>query len=165
MLNLKQVTNQVIENLKRQEILISSFQISTFFHSIHQHCYRTFFGFGGAMGHKMTMPADHELLPGRETKMRVSPTHTVNNNPTIPPFPENTEMTIFGMGCFRGVERKFWKTKGVFSTHVGYSAGTTPNPSYEEVCTEILDTMKLSELYLTQRLYHTKNYSKCFGKT
>jgi len=96
---------------------------------------RTFFGFGGAMGHKMTMPADHEVLPGRETKMRVSPTHTVNNNPTVPPFPENTEMTVFGMGCFWGVERKFWKTKGVFSTHVGYSAGTTPNPSYEEVCT------------------------------
>ena len=83
----------------------------------------------------MTMPADHEVLPGRETKMRVSSTHTVNNNPTVPPFPENTEMTIFGMGCFWGVERKFWKTKGVFSTHVGYAAGTTPNPSYEEVCT------------------------------
>jgi len=87
------------------------------------------------MGHKMTMPAEHEVLPGRENKMRVSPTHIVNNNPTVPPFPENTEMTIFGMGCFWGVERKFWNTKGVFSTHVGYSAGRTPNPTYEEVCT------------------------------
>jgi len=87
------------------------------------------------MGHKMTMPAEHEVLPGRENKMRVSPTHMVNNNPTVPPFPENTEMTIFGMGCFWGVERKFWNTKGVFSTHVGYSAGRTPNPTYEEVCT------------------------------
>jgi len=96
---------------------------------------RGFFNFGGAMGHKMTMPADHEVLPGRENKMRVSPTHTVTNNPTTPPFPDNTEMTIFGMGCFWGVERKFWNTKGVYSTHVGYSAGKTPNPSYEEVCT------------------------------
>jgi len=87
------------------------------------------------MGHKMTMPAEHEVLPGRDNKMKVSPTHMVNNNPTIPPFPENTEMTIFGMGCFWGVERKFWNTKGVFSTHVGYAAGRTPNPTYEEVCT------------------------------
>merc|ERR1711997_1383323 len=65
----------------------------------------------------------------------VNPKHTVNGNPTQPPFPENTEMTIFGMGCFWGVERKFWNTKGVYSTHVGYSAGKTKNPSYEEVCT------------------------------
>ena len=87
------------------------------------------------MGHKMTMPADHEIIPGRDRNMIVNPKHAVSNNPTIPPFPENTEMTIFGMGCFWGVERKFWKTKGVYSTQVGYSGGKTQNPTYEEVCT------------------------------
>lgn len=82
----------------------------------------------------MTMPADHETIAGRDQKMEVKSIHTVNGNPTVPPFPDNTEMTIFGMGCFWGVERKFWKTKGVFSTHVGYSQGKTKNPSYEQVC-------------------------------
>merc|ERR1711997_506341 len=75
---------------------------------------RGFFNFGGAMGHKMTMPADHEVLPGRENKIRVSPTHTVTNNPTIPPFPDNTEMTIFGMGCF-GVSNENSGTQKVFT--------------------------------------------------
>ena len=96
---------------------------------------RSFFNFGGVMGHKMTMPASHEVIPGSDSKMIVNHKHTVNNNPTVPPFPENTEMSIFGMGCFWGVERKFWQTKGVYSTHVGYSGGKTLNPSYEEVCT------------------------------
>jgi len=61
--------------------------------------------------------------------------HTVNGNPLYPPFPDGFEMATFGMGCFWGVERAFWKQSGVFSTHVGYSAGVTPNPTYQEVCT------------------------------
>ena len=83
----------------------------------------------------MTMPAAHEILPGRDTKMIVNKKHAVNGNPTVPPFPDNTEMSIFGMGCFWGVERKFWQTNGVYSTQAGYAAGKTPNPTYEEVCT------------------------------
>ena len=83
----------------------------------------------------MTMPADHEILPGHDKKMIVNPKHNVNNNPTVPPFPEGMAMSIFGMGCFWGVERKFWNTKGVYSTQVGYSGGKTSNPTYEEVCT------------------------------
>ena len=51
---------------------------------------RTFFGFGGSMGHKMTMPAAHELISGRDQKMAVNPKHTVNGNPTQPPFPVHT---------------------------------------------------------------------------
>uniref|UniRef100_A0A3Q3Q6W2 Mitochondrial peptide methionine sulfoxide reductase n=1 Tax=Monopterus albus TaxID=43700 RepID=A0A3Q3Q6W2_MONAL len=61
--------------------------------------------------------------------------HHVNGNRTVPPFPEGTEMVVFGMGCFWGAERKFWRQKGVYSTQVGYSGGHTPNPSYKEVCT------------------------------
>ncbi|XP_077345397.1 mitochondrial peptide methionine sulfoxide reductase isoform X4 [Lithobates pipiens] len=60
--------------------------------------------------------------------------HHVNGNPTVEPFPEGTQMAIFGMGCFWGAERKFWKQKGVFSTQVGFAGGHTPNPSYQEVC-------------------------------
>ncbi|CAG14082.1 unnamed protein product, partial [Tetraodon nigroviridis] len=61
--------------------------------------------------------------------------HHVNGNKTLPPFPEGTEMVMFGMGCFWGAERKLWRQKGVYSTQVGYSGGYTPNPTYREVCT------------------------------
>lgn len=83
----------------------------------------------------MSMPTANEVLPGREAPMQgVANKHAVNGNPIYPPFPENMEMSIFGMGCFWGAERKFWKQEGVFSTHVGYTAGVSPNPTYEEVC-------------------------------
>ena len=86
-------------------------------------------------GHKMTMPMPNEVLPGRDTPMKgVANQHAVNGNPIYPPFPDNMEMGIFGMGCFWGAERKFWQLDDVFSTHVGYSAGLTPNPTYQEVC-------------------------------
>ncbi|XP_074803521.1 mitochondrial peptide methionine sulfoxide reductase isoform X1 [Natator depressus] len=60
--------------------------------------------------------------------------HHVNGNRTVEPFPEGTQMVLFGMGCFWGAERKFWTQKGVYSTQVGYAGGCTPNPTYEEVC-------------------------------
>jgi peptide-methionine (S)-S-oxide reductase len=66
--------------------------------------------------------------------MPVAKVHFVNGNPLAPPFPEGLELALFGMGCFWGAERMFWEAPGVFSTAVGYAAGVTPNPSYEEVC-------------------------------
>jgi peptide-methionine (S)-S-oxide reductase len=60
--------------------------------------------------------------------------HTVNGNPLRGPFPEQMQQAVFGMGCFWGVERRFWQLEGVFTTAVGYAAGITPNPTYEEVC-------------------------------
>jgi len=66
--------------------------------------------------------------------MRVPGTHYVNGTPLVPPFPEGLEVAMLGMGCFWGAERVFWETPGVFSTAVGYAAGVTPNPDYEEVC-------------------------------
>jgi len=62
-------------------------------------------------------------------------THFVNGHPLDPPFPEGMQRALFGMGCFWGAEKKFWQTRGVFTTAVGYAAGTTPNPTYREVCT------------------------------
>ena len=67
--------------------------------------------------------------------MRVGAKHYVSGNPLVPPFPEWCELAMFGMGCFWGAERVFWKTPGVFSTAVGYAAGVTPDPDYAQVCT------------------------------
>jgi peptide-methionine (S)-S-oxide reductase len=84
--------------------------------------------------HKLTIPTPDQALPGRSERMRVPKSHFVNAAPLEPPFPEGTELALFGLGCFWGAERKFWKTPGVVSTSVGYAGGSTPNPSYEEVC-------------------------------
>lgn len=66
--------------------------------------------------------------------MQISGTHFVNGNPVKPPFPEGLEQAVFGMGCFWGVERRFWETPGVFATAAGYAGGTTPHPTYQQVC-------------------------------
>jgi peptide-methionine (S)-S-oxide reductase len=80
------------------------------------------------------MPEPGEALPGRSETMPVLGTHAVLGTPTQPPFPEGLELAHFGMGCFWGAERLFWDSGQVFSTAVGYAAGFTPNPAYEEVC-------------------------------
>jgi peptide-methionine (S)-S-oxide reductase len=84
---------------------------------------------------KAEMPRPDQVLPGRDAKMPVANRHFVLGTPLLPPFPEELELGLFGMGCFWGAERKFWEAEGVDSTSVGYAAGGTPNPSYEEVCT------------------------------
>ena len=88
------------------------------------------FGFG-----KMpAMPKPEEALTGRHDEMPVMNQHFVNGNPIKAPFPEGMELALFGLGCFWGAERRFWQQEGVFSTAVGYAAGYTPNPTYQEVC-------------------------------
>ena len=84
---------------------------------------------------KHLMPTADTALPGRDTPMAVPSTHYVNGNPMTPPFPAGLEQALFGMGCFWGVERLFWQLEGVYTTAAGYSAGFTPNPTYQEVCT------------------------------
>jgi len=79
------------------------------------------------------LPAE-STLPGRAAAMRVPDKHFVNGHPLTPPFPEGMQQAVFGMGCFWGAERLFWKLPGVYSTAVGYAGGETKNPSYEEVC-------------------------------
>jgi peptide-methionine (S)-S-oxide reductase len=84
---------------------------------------------------KTDMPDADSALPGRSLPVEVPPAHFVNGNPLVAPFPEDTETAVFGMGCFWGAERRFWKMDGVYTTAVGYAGGNTPHPSYEEVCT------------------------------
>jgi peptide-methionine (S)-S-oxide reductase len=83
---------------------------------------------------KMKIPSRGEALPGRAERMTVPPKHFVLGTPLEPPFPAGMRLALFGMGCFWGAERLFWKTKGVYSTAVGYAGGHTPNPTYREVC-------------------------------
>jgi len=84
---------------------------------------------------KLRIPTAAEALPGRSTPLPVAERHFVNGHPLQPPYPEGLELALFGMGCFWGAEKLFWKLPGVFSTAVGYAGGTTPNPTYREVCT------------------------------
>ena len=87
------------------------------------------------LGRKTHMPAEDETLPGRATPIRPAAEHFVNGHTLVEPFPEGLQKAMFGMGCFWGAERRFWEMPGVYATAVGYAAGSTPNPTYEEVCT------------------------------
>jgi peptide-methionine (S)-S-oxide reductase len=83
---------------------------------------------------KLRVPAPEQALPGRAEKMPVAARHAVLGNPMLPPYPDDLELACFGLGCFWGAERIFWQAPGVWTTAVGYAGGSTPNPSYEEVC-------------------------------
>ena len=80
------------------------------------------------------MPSAEQALPGRDIETKLEPRHAVLGTSMLAPFPEDSESLIIGMGCFWGAERKFWSLPGVYTTAVGYSAGITPNPTYQEVC-------------------------------
>ncbi|CAA6818057.1 MAG: Peptide methionine sulfoxide reductase MsrA (EC [uncultured Thiotrichaceae bacterium] len=83
---------------------------------------------------KSAMPTADTALPGRDKALPISGIHFIHNVTISPPFPEGIQTALFGMGCFWGAERKFWQLTGVYSTAVGYSAGFTKNPTYQEVC-------------------------------
>ena len=82
-----------------------------------------------------SMPSRSDALPGRPQSIPTASTHFINHHPLKGPYPEGLKTAVFGMGCFWGAERKFWELgDGVYVTAVGYAAGLTPNPTYEEVC-------------------------------
>jgi peptide-methionine (S)-S-oxide reductase len=85
-------------------------------------------------GKKNTIPAPEQALPGRTAALAVPDTHYVNHHRITAPFPAGLQQAVFGMGCFWGAEKLFWKLPGVYSTAVGYAGGHTPNPTYQEVC-------------------------------
>ncbi|MEM6384257.1 MAG: peptide-methionine (S)-S-oxide reductase MsrA [Pseudomonadota bacterium] len=83
---------------------------------------------------KVSMPDQSDVLPGRDDAIETAKTHFVNGNPLKPPYPDGHKVIDLGLGCFWGAERAFWNLDGVHVTAVGYAAGMTPNPTYEEVC-------------------------------
>jgi peptide-methionine (S)-S-oxide reductase len=85
-------------------------------------------------GKKLELPTPAEALPGRSTEMPLPTAHAVLGTPLRGPWPAGLQTAIFGMGCFWGAERLFWKVPGVYSTAVGYAGGITPNPTYDETC-------------------------------
>jgi len=88
------------------------------------------------MGGMIEMPTPAKALPGRGQPIPTAETHFVNGNNLAMPYPDGHELALFGMGCFWGAERRFWELgDAVYATAVGYAAGLTPNPTYEEVCT------------------------------
>jgi peptide-methionine (S)-S-oxide reductase len=86
-------------------------------------------------GRKSAMPGPASALPGRAEAIPTAETHFVNGRPLKGPYPDGSETAVFGLGCFWGAERVFWKLPGVYVTAVGYAGGLTPNPTYKEVCT------------------------------
>ena len=86
-------------------------------------------------GKPVQIPSAADALPGRDQILQIDPTHAVLGTSMLAPFPDGMQSIVFGMGCFWGAERKFWQLDGVYTTAVGYSAGHTRNPSYQEVCT------------------------------
>ena len=83
---------------------------------------------------KTEVPSQADALPGRPNPIPTAERHFVNGRPLKGPYPDGAQLAVFGMGCFWGVERIFWQMPGVWVTAVGYAAGHTPNPTYEEVC-------------------------------
>ncbi len=83
---------------------------------------------------KLSLPTAEEALPGRDAEVPVPERHVVLGTPLKGPFADHLEQIVVGMGCFWGAERIFWEAPGVHTTAAGYAGGTTPNPTYEEVC-------------------------------
>ena len=83
----------------------------------------------------LVLPTAAEALPGRTHPIPTAERHFVNGRPLHEPYPPGFEKALFGLGCFWGAERKFWQLgEGIWVTAAGYTAGLTPNPTYEEVC-------------------------------
>ncbi len=90
-----------------------------------------------AMLKKQQMPQAGDALRGRSQPLVIVDRHYVLKTKLLPPFPAGMKLALFGLGCFWGAERKFWQISGIYSTSVGYAAGYTPNPTYEEVCSSL----------------------------
>ncbi|MCC6780312.1 MAG: peptide-methionine (S)-S-oxide reductase MsrA [Hyphomicrobiales bacterium] len=115
---------------------------------------------------KVEMPSASEALPGRATAIPTSREHFVFRRPLKEPYPDGLELAMFGMGCFWGAERKLWELgEGIYVTAVGYAAGYTPNPTYEEVCSGrtghnevvlvVFDPRKISYGHLLQTFWES----------
>lgn len=115
--------------------------------------------------HKLQLPTAETALPGRAKEMVVDPVHYVTGNTVKVPFPQYCERAIFGLGCFWGAEKKFWNIDGVYSTAVGYSAGITPNPTYEETCTGLTGHNEVVLVVFDPRIVSYEDLLKVFWES
>ena len=116
---------------------------------------------------KINIPAKDNALPGREMPIQTAETHYILGRKLKAPFPDQMEIAVFGLGCFWGAERKFWSQDGIWVSSVGYTAGFTLNPTYEEVCSGltghnevvqvVFDPEKLSYLKLLKIFFESHN--------
>jgi len=114
---------------------------------------------------KLSLPAADQALPGRNVPMALENKHYVHGRPMQAPFSDDDSRfskLVLGMGCFWGVERKFWTIDGVFTTAVGYGAGYTPNPSYEEVCTGLTGHNELVLVVYDETIVSTESLLRVF---
>ncbi|MFA5985198.1 MAG: peptide-methionine (S)-S-oxide reductase MsrA [Methylococcaceae bacterium] len=111
---------------------------------------------------KTQMPTLENALPGRDTAMSVTNRHFVTGNPLLPPFPSHLAEALFGLGCFWGAERKFWQLPNIFSTAVGYSAGLTPNATYDELCTGLTGHAEVVKVIYDPALTRYEDLLKVF---
>ncbi|MBI2570501.1 MAG: peptide-methionine (S)-S-oxide reductase MsrA [Candidatus Schekmanbacteria bacterium] len=109
----------------------------------------------------MTMPRPDEALPGRQAPMSVPVRHEVLGTP-LQGHPAHLELAMFGMGCFWGAEKQLWQARGVFSTTVGYAAGFTPNPTYEEVCSGFTGHNEVARVVFDPRLTRYEELLRVF---
>lgn len=111
---------------------------------------------------KTRLPTPESALPGRDQPVQISGKHYVNGNSLLPPLPAGLEEAVFGLGCFWGAERVFWKLPGVYSTAAGYAGGFTPNPTYEEVCSGQTAHTEVVRVYFDPQLISYEELLRVF---
>ena len=115
---------------------------------------------------RTALPAPGEALPGRAQKIPTASRHAVNGHPLQGPWPAGFETAMFGLGCFWGAEHKFWQIgEGVHSTAVGYAAGQTPNPTYEEVCSGLTGHNEVVLVVFDPAKISYEQLLKCFWES
>ena len=111
---------------------------------------------------KLKIVSPDRALKGRDEALAVASRHYVLGTPMVAPFPSESEVAVFGMGCFWGAERKFWEADGVYSTAVGYAGGYTPNPSYQEVCSGLTGHAEVVQAIFDRRVTSYETMLKIF---
>jgi peptide-methionine (S)-S-oxide reductase len=115
---------------------------------------------------RLSPPGADEALPGRARPIPTAERHFVNQHPLKGPWPEGVERAVFGLGCFWGAERKFWQLgEGVYVTAVGYTAGLTPNPTYEEVCSGLTGHNEVVLVVFDPARISYESLLKCFWES
>jgi peptide-methionine (S)-S-oxide reductase len=111
---------------------------------------------------KTVMPSSEAALPGRPDAIPTSETHFVNGRALDGPYPEGLQIAYFGMGCFWGAERLFWKMPGVYVTAVGYAGGLTPNPTYHETTTGLTGHAEIVKVVFDPKIISYRQLLKVF---